>query len=72
MVPETAVMKFAGVTRLFVVRDNVAYQREVQTGSRGTEGLVEIIDGVQSGELVVTSGLTKLEDRTPVTIKPEA
>jgi len=70
MVPETAVIKFAGVTKLFVVRDNFAYQREVRTGSRGDKGLIEIEQGVEAGELVVTSGITKLEDHTAVTIKP--
>jgi len=69
MIPETAVLRFAGVSRLFVVRDNVARQREVTTGTRGLQGLIEIVDGIEKGDVVVTSGLTKLEDGTPVTIK---
>lgn len=70
MVPETAVVKFAGVTKLFVVRDNVAHQREVRTGARAGQGLIEIEEGVNAGELVVTSGITKLEDGAAVTIQP--
>ena len=47
MVPETAVMKFAGVTRLFVVRDNIAYQREVGRPVRAASRRVwsEIVGG---------------------------
>jgi RND family efflux transporter MFP subunit len=70
MVPETAVVKFAGVTKLFVVEGNVAHQREVRTGTRGGQGLIEVEEGVHAGELVVTSGITKLEDSAAVTIKP--
>ncbi len=69
VVPETAVITFAGVTRLFVVRDSVAYERRVRTGARGDDGLVEIVDGLQRDELVATSGLSKLEDGTPVAIR---
>lgn len=70
MVPETAIVKFAGVTKVFVVRDNVAYQQEVRTGTRGGQGLIEIETGVAPTDHVVTTGLTKLEDQMPVTIKP--
>lgn len=70
MVPETAVVKFAGVTKVFVVRDNVAYQHEVRTGTRGSQGLIEIESGVTANDQVVTAGLSKLENEMPVTIKP--
>jgi membrane fusion protein (multidrug efflux system) len=70
MVPETAVVKFAGVTKVFVVRDNIAYQHEVRTGTRGSQGLIEIAEGVTPSDHVVTAGMTKLEDGMPVTIKP--
>jgi membrane fusion protein (multidrug efflux system) len=70
MVPETAIVKFAGVTKVFVVRENVAYQQEVRTGTRGGQGLIEVETGVAATDQVVTTGLTKLEDQMPVTIKP--
>ena len=63
MVPQEALVTFAGVTKLFVVSDGTAYERQVQTGTRGSGGLVEIIDGVRPDELVATSGLTKLGER---------
>jgi RND family efflux transporter MFP subunit len=71
MVPETAIVKFAGVTKVFVVRDNVAYQQEVRTGTRGGQGLIEVESGLTATDHVVTAGITKLEDQMPVTIKPK-
>jgi RND family efflux transporter MFP subunit len=69
MVPETAIVKFAGVTKVFVVRDHVAFPQEVRTGTRGGQGLIEIETGVTPADRVVTAGMTKLQDQTPVTIK---
>lgn len=71
MVPETAIVKFAGVTKVFVVRNNIAYQHEVRTGTRGGQGLIEIEEGVGRSDQVVTAGITKLEDQMPVTIKTD-
>jgi membrane fusion protein (multidrug efflux system) len=69
VVPETAVISFAGVTKLFVVRDNVARERHVRLGSREADGLVEILEGLQPDEQVATSGLAKLEDGMPVAVR---
>ncbi len=56
MIPQDALITFAGVTKVFVVHDAVARQREVRPGSRGTGGLVEITDGLAPDEQVATSG----------------
>jgi membrane fusion protein (multidrug efflux system) len=69
MVPQEAVVTFAGVTKLFVIRDGVAQERQVQTGTRGSGGLVEIVDGLAADELVATSGLTKLGNGVAVSVK---
>ena len=69
VVPETAVISFAGVTKLFVVRDNVAYERQVRVGTRDNQGLIEIIEGLHPDELVATSGLAKLENGVAVTVR---
>lgn len=69
MVPQEALITFAGVTKLFVIRDGVAHERQVHTGTRGSNGLVEVIDGVEPDELVATSGLTKLENGSAVSVK---
>lgn len=69
MVPQEALITFAGVTKLFVISDGTAHDREVHTGSRGSGGLVEIIDGVEPNETVATSGLTKLQNGIAVTVR---
>ena len=69
VVPDTAVTSFAGVTKLFVVRDNVAYERRVRIGTRDEHGLVEVIDGLGADELVATSGLAKLENGMAVAVR---
>src|SRR5215510_14022787 len=50
VVPETAVINFAGVTKLFVVRDDIAYERHVRVGERDDQGLVEVIEGLRADE----------------------
>ena len=69
VVPETAVISFAGVTKLFVVRDDIAYERQVRVGTRDDMGLVEVLEGLHPDELVATSGLAKLENGRTVTIR---
>lgn len=69
VVPETAVLSFAGVTKLFVIRDNVAYERRVRVGTRGDDGLIEVTEGLQPDEVVATSGLAKLENGMAVTVR---
>lgn len=51
-VPQTAIYEFAGVEKVWVVRDGRAAERAVQTGRRsGTK--VEIRDGLTAGDLVI-------------------
>lgn len=69
VVPETAVITFAGVTKLFVVRDNVARERHVRVGTRTDDGLIEIVEGLAPDEVVATSGLARLEDGRAVVIR---
>ena len=72
MVPQEALITFAGVTKLFVVQNGTAHERQVRLGSRGSAGMVEVSDGLEVDELVVTSGLTKLENGTAVSVKEAA
>jgi len=69
MIPQDALITFAGVTKVFVVHDGVARQREVRPGSRGTGGLVEITEGLAPDEQVATSALNRLEDGAAVTVR---
>jgi membrane fusion protein (multidrug efflux system) len=67
-VPDSAVLRYAGVARVFVVDGGVAHSREVKTGIvMGNQ--VEITSGLKPGERVVTSEVDRLADGVPVVAK---
>lgn len=51
-VPESAVVTFAGIQKIFTVEEGKAQEREVKTGKK-REGKVEITQGLSGGERVV-------------------
>jgi len=54
MAPTTAIVTFAGIQKVFLVKDGSAVERNVQIGR--TEGdQVEVTDGLKAGEKVVVS-----------------
>jgi multidrug efflux pump subunit AcrA (membrane-fusion protein) len=67
VVPEGAVLTRDGASVLFVVVDNRAEQREVQTGIRAN-GKLEIVSGLQAGEAVVIVGQDLLTDGDLVSV----
>jgi RND family efflux transporter MFP subunit len=68
-VPVSAVIQRGQMELVFVVADNHAQMRLVKTGSHvGNE--VELVSGLDSGEKIVTDGVSALTDGQPVTIKP--
>jgi RND family efflux transporter MFP subunit len=54
LVPATALVSFAGVDRVFIVKDGKAAERRVTTGRRDA-GRVEVTKGLTAGERVVVS-----------------
>ena len=70
-VPRSALTSFAGVTKLFVIEDGVAREREVSLGVDLGDGWVEVSQGVAQGKQVATSGLSKLADGTEVVIRSD-
>ena len=61
LVPGRAVRTESGVSRVFVIKDGKALERQVQLGQ--TEGdLVEIKSGVAENEIVATSNVEQLSD----------
>src|SRR5882724_3456289 len=61
LVPNRAVRTESGVSRIFVIKDGKAQERQVQLGQ--TEGdLVEIKSGVAENETVATSNVEQLSD----------
>lgn len=69
-VPEQAVVERDGHRYVFVLGDgDIVAQRRVETGARG-DGVVEIRDGLQAEERVVTQGAGFLTDGDRVRVVP--
>jgi RND family efflux transporter MFP subunit len=65
MVPQNAVVRIAGLAKVFVIENGKAIERIVKTGV--TDGaMVEITEGVSAGEMVATNNLDKLQTGSPV------
>ncbi|MBI2088676.1 MAG: efflux RND transporter periplasmic adaptor subunit [Deltaproteobacteria bacterium] len=67
-VPQQALVQFAGLAKVFVVQDEVARERVVETGVRVGKNEVEIAKGLKPGDLVAISGLTRLTDGASVQV----
>lgn len=65
VVPEQAIWPIGLEKTVFVVVDGKAQQRKVQLGER-RPGLVEVVSGLNQGDVVVTAGHMKLHDGTAV------
>ena len=65
MIPERALVPIQARQNVFVIENGVANLRTVTTGGR-LDGLVEILTGLESGEIVVSAGQLKLRDGIPV------
>jgi RND family efflux transporter MFP subunit len=61
MVPQKAVLNVAGLSKVFVIEDGRARERVVKTGASDGE-LIEVVSGVNAGEVVATSNLDKLQE----------
>ena len=68
VVPLEALVTFAGVNKVFVIRDGQAHGVEVRLAERGP-GWLEVLGDLQPGDQVATSGYTQLADGTPVRIR---
>jgi membrane fusion protein (multidrug efflux system) len=67
VVPEEALLPEQGDVFVFVVRDGSATKRRIQTGARHV-GSVQVLAGLESGELVVIEGTQKLRDGATVEV----
>lgn len=70
-VPTAAVLRYAGVARVFVVDQGVVRAREVTTGSVVGDQ-IEIIGGLKEGEHVAVSDVDRLADGTAVVAKEQS
>jgi membrane fusion protein (multidrug efflux system) len=69
MVPEDAVQPLRTANVVWAVVDGTASRRVVQLGSR-SQGMVEVIVGVDEGEYVVVGGLERMAEGMPVAPQP--
>ena len=67
-IPVVALMRFAGVERVFTVEGNVVHSREVVSGEEDGEW-VEITHGLTQAEKVVVTGVSRLADGMTVQLK---
>lgn len=77
-IPEEALVRFAGVVKVFVVRDETARALPVETGARievdalgHIQNWEEARGDFQPGDIVVTSGHSQLAEGTPVRIRED-
>ncbi|MBP3426337.1 MAG: efflux RND transporter periplasmic adaptor subunit [Rikenellaceae bacterium] len=70
MISDVAVARQAGTAEryAFVEKDGVAERRVVRLG-RQVGNLVEVLSGIEAGEKVIVTGLSKLEQGTPVEVQ---
>ena len=68
LVPEQALVPERSTQSILVVgQDNIVEQREVRTGRR-RPGEVEILEGLEAGEMVIVEGTQIARDGEPVTL----
>lgn len=70
VVPLESVVRYAGVTKVFVVEGGKARAIPVETGLEG-EGWVEVIGRIPPSARVVVTGQSKLADDTPVDVRDD-
>ncbi len=70
IVPESAVEKSGNENMVYIVSDGMAIRRLVTTGMR-KDGNVEIITGVNEGDIVITKGKEGVSDGRAVKIRDE-
>lgn len=69
VVPVESVMKYAGVTKIFLVEGDKARSVNVETGLEGA-GWLEVTGDLPEQAMVVTTGQSQLADGTAVLIRP--
>lgn len=67
LVPRSAVVNEDAKTSVFVVRDGVAQRQLVKTGYI-TNGSIEILEGIETGDAVITVGQNSLKDGASVAV----
>lgn len=69
MIPEQSLVLRPAGEVAYVVRNNVAHQAIVKTGLR-QNGFIEILEGLQAGDMIVVDGAGFLTDKADVSVQP--
>lgn len=64
-IPTEAIVPEMGVDKVYVYRGGKAYATTVKTGLR-TDALIHIIEGIELGDTIITSGTLQLREALPV------
>jgi RND family efflux transporter MFP subunit len=67
IVPEESVVLRPAGEVVYVIKDNLAIQHLVKTGLR-QDGKIEIIEGLNAGEIIATNGAAFLTDQAKIKI----
>lgn len=66
MVPETALMQRSSQAFVYLIAENHAEMTQIRIGSRH-DGWVEVLGGIVAGQSVITEGVIKVRNGSPVT-----
>lgn len=67
VIPRKAILYKQGKTYVFVLKDNLASQREITLGLT-EEDLAEVAAGIAEGDVIISVGVENLKDGQPVTV----
>lgn len=67
MIPKNAVISEDGGNSVYVIKDNLAYRKNIRTGYINGSN-IEILNGLSEGETVVTIGQSSLQDSALVQV----
>jgi membrane fusion protein (multidrug efflux system) len=67
MVPTQAIVPVLKGKTVFVVKGGKAQSQKVETGIR-TDSTIQIIEGINAGDTVITTGLMQIRPNTPVKV----
>jgi membrane fusion protein (multidrug efflux system) len=67
MIPKNAVIEEDGLSSVYVIKNNLAYRRNINTGYSNGEN-IEVLDGLAPSDTVVTIGQSSLQDSAFVDI----
>jgi len=70
LIPEEALVPLGERQFIFVVTDGRSKRRAITIGQRRA-GMVEVVDGIKPGEMVITRGTQRVRDGAPVKIEQD-